>query len=111
MVFNQLLRQTQSLIRSIAKLLGVEITVPDFSTLTRRSNGLIVRAKPKVNSQAAIHLTVDSTGLKIFGEGEWLEEKHKTSANGALGASCTSRKCLGWRTPTEAFTEELRKQG
>lgn len=77
MVFKQPLRQTQGLMRSIAKLLGVEIAVPDFSTLSRRGNGLMVRAKPKANRQAAIHLTVDSTGLKIFGEGEWLEEKHK----------------------------------
>jgi len=64
--------------RSSATRLGVEISVPDFSPLSRRSNGLKARAKPKVNSQAAIHLTVDSTGLKIFGEGEWGEEKHKT---------------------------------
>jgi hypothetical protein len=77
-VFHQPLRQTQGLMRSIAKLLGVEIAVPDFSTLSRRGNGLMMRAKPKVNGEAAIHLTVDSTGLKIFGEGEWLEEKHKT---------------------------------
>ena len=78
MVFSQPLRQTQGLMRSIAKLLGVEIVVPDFSTLSRRGNGLMVRAKPNANNQAAIHLTVDSTGLKIFGEGEWLVEKHKT---------------------------------
>lgn len=40
MVFKQPLRQTQGLMRAIAKLLGVEIAVPDFSTLTGRSNGL-----------------------------------------------------------------------
>lgn len=77
-VFKQPLRQTQGLMRSIAGLLRVQIAVPDFSTLSRRGDGLTVRAKPRANSQDAIHLTVDSTGLKIFGEGEWLEEKHKT---------------------------------
>ena len=40
MVFHQPLRQTQGLMRSIAALLGVEIAVPDFSTLSRRGNGL-----------------------------------------------------------------------
>ncbi|MGB7269341.1 MAG: IS5 family transposase [Albidovulum sp.] len=80
MVFKQPLRQTQGLMRAIAKLLGVEIAVPDFSTLSRRSNGLILRQRPRDNSQAPIHLVVDSTGLKIFGEGGWLEEKHKTKA-------------------------------
>jgi hypothetical protein len=77
-VFRQPLRQTQGLMRSIAKLLGVEIAVPDFSTLSRRGNGLMVCTKPKASNKTAIHLTVDSTGLKIFGEGEWLEQKHKT---------------------------------
>jgi hypothetical protein len=48
---------------------------------------LTPKAVPK--SAEPVHLVVDSTGLKIFGEGEWLEQKHKKSANGALGASCT----------------------
>ena len=78
MLFKQPLRQTQGLMRSIARLLGAEIAVPDFSTLSRWSNGLILQTAPRENSQATIHLAVDSTGLKIFGEGEWLEEKHKT---------------------------------
>ena len=55
--------------RSIAKLLGVEITVPDFSTLSRRGDGLPMSRQPIARSDKPIHLTVDSTGLKIFGEG------------------------------------------
>ena len=80
MVFKQPLRQTQGLMRSIAGLLGVAIPVPDFSTLSRRGSGLILQTRPRANSQATIHLAVDSTGLKIFGEGDWLEEKHKKKA-------------------------------
>jgi hypothetical protein len=64
--------------RGIARMMGVEIAVPDYSTLSRRGNGLILQTSPRAGKQAAIHLVVDSTGLKIFGEGEWLEEKHKT---------------------------------
>ncbi len=64
--------------RSIARLLGVEIAVPDFSTLSRRGNGLTLRPKPKPKSDKPVQLVMDSTGLKIFGEGEWLEQKHKT---------------------------------
>jgi hypothetical protein len=78
MVFKQPLRQTQGFMRSIAALLGVEIAVPDFSTLSRRGNGLILHTRQRSDRQAVIHLVVDSTGPKIFGEGEWLEEKHKT---------------------------------
>jgi hypothetical protein len=78
MVFHQPLRQTQGLMRSIAALLGVKIAVPDFSTLSRRGNGLILSERQRSGSRAPIHLVMDSTGLKIFGEGEWLEQKHKT---------------------------------
>lgn len=49
-VFKQPLRQTQGLMRSIAKLLGVEITVPEFSTLSRRGNELVLLAKPRLGS-------------------------------------------------------------
>ena len=78
MLFKQPLRQTQGFMRGIAGILGVEIAVPDFSTLSRRGNGVILQTGPRADKQAAIHLVVDSTSLKIFGEDEWLEEKHKT---------------------------------
>lgn len=78
LVFKQPLRQTQGLMRSIARLLGVGIAVPDFSTLSRRGNGLTLRLKPRSKSDKPLQLVVDSTGLKIFGEGDWLEKKHKT---------------------------------
>ena len=74
------LRQTQGLMRSIARLMGVDIPVPDFSTLSRRGLGLRLPAKPRVDRTEPIHLTMDSTGLKIFGEGEWLQVKHETKA-------------------------------
>ena len=66
--------------RSIARLMGVDIPVPDFSTLSRRGLGLRLPAKPRVDRTEPIHLTMDSTGLKIFGEGEWLQVKHETTA-------------------------------
>jgi hypothetical protein len=80
LVFKQPLRQTQGLMRSIARLLGVEIAVPDFSTLSRRGNGLTLRTKPTSKSDKPVQLVVDSTGLKIFGEDDWLEEKYRNKA-------------------------------
>ena len=69
---------------SIGTLMGLDIRVPDFSTLSRRANGLsiaqvlsIAQAVRQAGS-VPVHLVVDSTGLKIFGEGEWLAQKHKT---------------------------------
>jgi hypothetical protein len=103
MVFKQPLRQTQGLMRSIAGLLGMDIAVPDFSTLSRRGNGLSLSVRTASQSPKPLKLVVDSTGLKIFGEGALSAaccacacrvrngsmKSIKTSANGALGASCT----------------------
>ncbi|THF72037.1 MAG: IS5 family transposase, partial [Sulfitobacter sp. SK025] len=66
----------------IAKLLGVEIAVPSFSTLSRRGNGLTLRVQRQANGKAGIQLVVDSTGVKIYDAGDWLEEKHKTQRKG-----------------------------
>jgi len=78
MVYKLPLRQTQGLMRSISKLMQLDVPVPDFSTLSRRGKGLHLPAKPAAKRTDPVHIVVDSTGLKIFGEGEWLESKHKT---------------------------------
>jgi hypothetical protein len=75
-VFRLALRQTEGLIGSILQLLGLDLAVPDHSTLSRRAATLEV-PRPKAGS-APMHLLVDSTGLKLCGPGEWLVEKHGT---------------------------------
>ena len=71
------LRQRQGLMGSIGTLMGLDIRVPDYSTLSRRANGLSIAQAMRQAGSVAVHLVVDSTGLKIFGEGEWLAQKHK----------------------------------
>ncbi len=80
MLFKQPLRQTEGLVRGLAKLMGLDVPVPGFSTLSRRGAGLSLPDRPKAHKPGPIELVVDSTGLKIFGEGEWLQNKHKTKA-------------------------------
>jgi len=75
LVFHQPLRQTEGLMHSIAALLEVDIAIPDHTTLSRRSSGLTILPKC-VDRTEPLHLLVDSTGLKIYGEGEWLDQKH-----------------------------------
>ena len=75
-VFRLALRQTEGLIASVLQLLGLDLPVPDHSTLSRRAETLEV-PQPKAGS-APMHLLVDSTGLKLCGPGEWLIEKHGT---------------------------------
>src|SRR3954467_6612649 len=93
-VFRLAYRQTEGLIGSVIGLLGLDLAVPDHSTLCRRAETLEVpRPKPRgagagAGADAAaggaddgaepLHLLVDSTGLKLIGAGEWLVEKHAT---------------------------------
>lgn len=79
-VFRLAFRQTEGLIGSIIGLLGLTLRVPDHATLSRRSATLEV-PKPQRHPSAdaeALHLLVDSTGLKLCGAGEWLVERHGT---------------------------------
>ena len=75
LVFHQQLRQTEGMLRSIADVLAVDIAIPDHTTLSRRGGGLMVLPK-RIDRDEPLHLLVDSTGLKIYGEGEWLDQKH-----------------------------------
>jgi hypothetical protein len=75
-VFRLAQRQTEGLIGSILRLLGLDLAVPDHSTLSRRAETLDV-PRPRPGGEP-IHLLVDSTGLKLCGAGEWLVERHGT---------------------------------
>ncbi len=80
MVFRQALRQTRGLMRSISKRMRLDTTVPHFTIMSRRGNGLSLAPKTASETTKPVQLFVDSTGLQIFGEGEWLEEKHTTKS-------------------------------
>ena len=75
-MFRLALRQTEGLIGSIIVLLGLDLAVPDHTTLSRRAESMDM-ARPRSGS-GPVHLLVDSTGLKLCGSGEWLLEKHGT---------------------------------
>jgi Transposase DDE domain len=77
-VFSLALWQTEGLIGSVIALLGLALTVPDHSTMCRRSKKLELPPLRR-SGTGPLHLLVDSTGLKLGGAGEWLVEKHRTS--------------------------------
>ncbi len=82
-VFRLALRQTEGLIGSIIALLGLDLAVPDHSTLSRRAETLEVPRSRSRRDGEPMHLLVDSTGLKLWGAGEWLLEKHGTKTRRA----------------------------
>jgi IS5 family transposase len=69
------LRATQGLLGSVLQLLDLNLPVPHYSTLCRRRQSLAV-SLPVRAKQQPLHLVVDSTGLKVFGEGEWKVRQH-----------------------------------
>jgi IS5 family transposase len=74
-VFRLPLRATEGLWLSLVKLPRLDLAVPDYSTLCRRQKKLAVEIS-RSPRQGAIHVAVDSTGLKVFGEGEWKVRRH-----------------------------------
>lgn len=75
-------RQTQGLIQSIITMMKLDLVVPSYTQLCRRQAKLACPIKPLTNlptSMEALHLVVDSTGLKVYGEGEWKVRKHGAS--------------------------------
>ena len=77
-LFGLPLRQTQGFIHSLLELMGLALVVPDYSTLSRRQGTLAVVLPKKQPDRPAspMHLVVDSTGLKVYGEGEWKVRQH-----------------------------------
>jgi IS5 family transposase len=74
-VFKLPYRQTEGFGRSLMELLGANVAIPDYSTLCKRSADLAVKLPPS-QVQNAKHIVVDSTGLKVYGEGEWKVRQH-----------------------------------
>src|SRR3954447_6229310 len=75
LAFGRPWRQTEGLLGSIMILLGVELPVPDHTTFSHRSVDLSDATALKTAS-GAVDVVIDSTGLKVFGAGDWLHEKH-----------------------------------
>ena len=74
-VYHLALRAAQGLAQSVFGLLQVSFPVPTYSTLSRRgarSEGVLSR----MPSSGPVHLVLDSSGFKVYGEGEWKVRQH-----------------------------------
>ena len=78
-VFRLPLRQTQGFMNSLITALDIDITLPDFSSLSKRSVALSRHKLTKDLAPGSI-VIVDSTGLKVYGKDEWHQEKHDVAA-------------------------------
>jgi hypothetical protein len=73
-VYHLTLRATEGFARSVFGLMGLDLPVPDYPTLCRRA--ATVRITLPKKASGPLHLVIDSTGLKVYGEGEWKVRQH-----------------------------------
>src|SRR5471032_1843372 len=73
--FKLALRQAEGLMASVIELIGCELAVPDHTTVSRRAIKLPMIARAAL-PEGPLHVVIDSTGLKVYGAGEWLADKH-----------------------------------
>lgn len=77
-VYNRPLRALQGFLLSIVVLLGVTIKIPSYSQICRRARDL-GKSLRKLSGRRPSDIVFDSTGLKVYGEGEWKVKKHGAS--------------------------------
>ncbi len=76
MVYGLGLRETEGFVESLFGLMGLEdLPVPDYTTLSKRQGDLDIDL-PTSSKSSPMHLVIDSTGLKVYGEGEWKQRIH-----------------------------------
>lgn len=75
LAFGRPWRQTEGLLGSLMRLLGLDLPVSDHTTFSRRSADLAVAAA-LTSTDGPVAVVIDPTGLKVFGTGEWHLEKH-----------------------------------
>jgi hypothetical protein len=85
LLFRLPLRQTEGFLHSVLTLRGLDLPCPDHTTLSRRNATVAIRQHVERAPQGSICLIVDSSGLKVGGQGEWHVQKHG------------ERKCKRWK--------------
>jgi Transposase DDE domain len=73
-VYHLTLRATEGFARSLFGMMGLDLEIPDHTTLSRRAATVPITL-PK-RAEGPLHLILDSTGLKVYGEGEWKVRQH-----------------------------------
>ena len=68
-------RATEGLVKSLMRPGTLDLPVPDQTHMSRRAGTMVVKI-PRRPRKGCTHVVVDSTGLKIFGEGEWMVRQH-----------------------------------
>lgn len=77
-LFHLPLRATQGFVEGMIQLFGLQIAAPHYTLVCKRAGSLNIDLKA-LPQKGALHVVVDSTGLKVYGEGEWKTRCHGKS--------------------------------
>lgn len=78
-VFKLTLRSLEGFTKSLLELMGLDLSVPSYTQISRRAQTLHNRISRLVKPKKGCHIIFDSTGLKVYGEGEWKVRVHGKS--------------------------------
>ena len=84
------LRQTQGLMGSIGTLMGLDIRVPDYSTLSRRANGLSIAQAVRQAGSVPVHLWWTVPVSRSWARENGSRRSIKPGEYAAAGANSTS---------------------
>lgn len=83
--YKQAYRQTQGFVESIIQMMGLDLKVPDYTTISRRAGSLKLNIREKSllgKREEAIVVAIDSTGLSVHSQSEWHRKKHAAQVPG-----------------------------
>jgi hypothetical protein len=108
-VFDLPYRMVEGLAGSIVELMGLTLSIPDHTLLSLRAQTLTVQI-PRRQRAGPMHGVVDSTGLKIYGEGEWKVRRHgagkrRTWRKVHLAFDAEVKDALAVEVTTETWTD------
>jgi hypothetical protein len=114
-VYHLPLRAAQGFAGSILTALGLDLPVPHYSTLSRRAPRLDIDLRARPSSEPRVIL-LDSTGLKVFGEGEWKVRKHGYSKRRTwrklhLAIDARTQEVVACRTTASGATDASQAGG
>ena len=75
-LYNLGYRQTEGFVEDIFELCKIDLPVPSYTQIQRRSKTIKIDIRVRKGIKSPIDLVLDSTGLKVYGEGEWKVRKH-----------------------------------
>lgn len=107
------LRQTEGFIKSVFELLDIRLPVPCYTTMCRRSRSLPLQLYSTAgggSTKPVTDIVVDSTGLKVYGEGEWKVRKHgagkhRTWMKLHVAADCDTQQIAAVKLTTNAVDD------